>query len=260
MAIDICICGITGRMGTAVTEEILKSYSAKLNIKSGIAKEAGTDYKGVRVYGLEPIALKEVNGIIDFSSPAALLKLVELAAATKNVQFIVSGTTGLNEEQVKQIEETVGKSSLSMILSPNFSPLVNTQIMLCEKAAAVLTKFGYDFGLLDEHHTLKKDAPSGTAKKILAKVSKATGISKINYWHEENRLKEKGTIDVAVLRTGGTPGIHEFRIVGEHGRLTIDSLMYNRSDFAKGAVESLLWLSLHGKEGKLHSFEEVMEL
>ena len=256
----IAISGITGRMGKAIMDEIARGYSNQIQVVLGIAKESGTEVDGIQVVGAEELEnkLEGIDGIIDFSAPEASEKIL-LACAGK-VRFIVSGTTGFSAEQLKAIEKKISGSSSSIMISPNFSPLVNTQILLCEKAAGILSRFGYDFGLVEEHHTKKKDSPSGTAKKIISKVISSANLKGTNYWKEEVRTQEKGKMDVAVMRTGGTPGLHDLRIVGEHGRLSIESLMYSRNDFAKGSIEALLWLSNNGEKGKSHGFEEVLEL
>ncbi len=262
MVLNTLIIGLPGKMGNAILDEVITSYNDKINPVFGIARKNST-HRGIPVYTFEECSdqleksEKGIEAIIDFSSPEALSRAVDLAK-NYEIPFIVSGTTGLGVEQLENIRKEIENSKISMVWSPNFSPLVNLQIALVGLAAKKLIPMGYDIGIIDEHHSMKKDSPSGTTKKIIAEITKNTNIREVNYWKEEFRPKNKNSLDVAVLRIGGTVGLHDVRIIGQNGRLKIETLMYSRKDFAKGALESLLWLKQHGKKGNLYSFNEVL--
>ncbi|MEM3399527.1 MAG: 4-hydroxy-tetrahydrodipicolinate reductase [Candidatus Micrarchaeia archaeon] len=259
----VCILGATGRMGSAVAAEINSNYKGRVEIVAGVTAEPFE--KGAKVAGTNaPLyppselskAIADADCTISFTTPEAEASNVPvIAAAGKN---IVIGTTGMNEAQLSTVRKAIERSKGCAVIASNFSPLVNTQIYLAKRAAEILGPLGYDFGIIEEHHTGKKDAPSGTAKTMANMVIGAKACDKVIYRKEEMRVKEKGELDMCVLRLGGTPGQHELRVVGKHGRLIIESLMYSRSEFASGAIQSALWLAKNGKPGRIYGIAEIL--
>ncbi|MBI4399643.1 4-hydroxy-tetrahydrodipicolinate reductase [Candidatus Micrarchaeota archaeon] len=262
--LGISIFGAGGRMGEAITQEILTNYRNKVALISGLespnSKRIGKNIPGTGIIILSSAsldkALKNVDTTINFTTPEAEIQNIPKIAQAK--KDIILGTTGFTSEQMKIIEDSIVKNKVSAVISPNFSPLVNTQMLLTKKASEILAPLGYDVGLIEEHHTGKKDSPSGTAKKLANIIISTKAANKINYRSEGLKAKEKGELDIGVLRLGGTAGQHEVRIVGTHGRLVIESLMYNRADFAKGAIDAALWLQKNRKPGKIFSMEDVL--
>ena len=263
----ICIFGAAGRMGQTIAAECLSGYAGKIKIVSGVdapnSPGVGKTFAdGAKIFSSNEIdkALKEVDCTLNFTAPEAEVQNVpKIVALGKN---IVVGTTGLTEEQIKTIRQTIEKSKVAAVISPNFSPLVNAQMLLTRRASEILAPLGYDFAIVEEHHTGKKDAPSGTAKKLAQLISNSTNSApkKLVFRQEGLKAKERGELDMAALRLGGSAGQHEVRIVGPAGRLTIESLMYSRADFAKGAIESALWLQKNAKAGKIFSMEDILNL
>jgi 4-hydroxy-tetrahydrodipicolinate reductase len=249
-------------MGTAVAQEAA-AYADRIKIVSGIARdETGRRIAGTNatVYSENDLksALEQADFTMHFSSPQADEALVpRIAALGKNM---VVGTTGFSEHQMNAIRAAIEENKVSAVIAPNYSPLVNAQFILAKRAAEILAPLGYEFGVVEEHHSGKKDSPSGTAKKIAKAVAEASGGKTLRYRAEEVKQKEKNELDMGVLRLGGTPGLHELRVVGAHGRLTIESLMYSRLDFAKGALEALLWLSRNKQPGRIFGMENVLGL
>ncbi|MEM3030667.1 MAG: 4-hydroxy-tetrahydrodipicolinate reductase [Candidatus Micrarchaeia archaeon] len=263
----ICVFGAGGHMGRAVAAEALASYSDRIKIVSALerpnAPELGKSVPGTDVIILSSEGLEEalkvgVDCVVSFSAPNADAAYAPRIAA-KGIDLVI-GTTGFAEEQLRAIEEGVRRSRASAVIAPNFSPLVNAQFYLTREAAKILAPYGYDYGIIEEHHVMKKDAPSGTAKKLAREIVGVGAAREIVYRGEGLRERVKGELDMAVLRLGGTAGEHEVRVVGQHGRLTIGTLMYNRSDFARGALEAALWLQKNRKPGKIFSMEDVMGL
>ncbi|MEM4389783.1 MAG: 4-hydroxy-tetrahydrodipicolinate reductase [Candidatus Micrarchaeia archaeon] len=263
----ICIFGAGGRMGRAVAAEALTSYADRIRVVSAIerpnAPEVGKTVPGTDVLILSSEGLEEalkvgVDCVVSFSAPNADAAYAPRIAA-KGIDLVI-GTTGFSEEQLRAIHEGIKRSRASAVISPNFSPLVNAQFYLTRTAAKILAPYGYDYGIIEEHHIMKKDAPSGTAKKLAREIIGVGAAKEVVYRGEGLREKVRGELDMAVLRLGGTAGEHEVRIVGQHGRLTIGTLMYNRSDFARGALEAALWLEKNREPGRVFSMEDVMGL
>ncbi|MFH1285570.1 MAG: 4-hydroxy-tetrahydrodipicolinate reductase [Candidatus Micrarchaeota archaeon] len=262
--LKIAVFGARGRMGRAVCSEVLINYKGKIELVSGVESESlasgVVEGSGAKVYSARELekALASVDLSIHFASAEADCEAV--CKALSLGKLCVVGTTGFSSEQMKRMKDALAKSRGSLFIAPNFSPLVNVQIMLAKKAAQVLAPLGYDFGVVEEHHVKKLDSPSGTAKKLADAVVEGRGSGKLTYRKEEKRAREKDEVDMAVLRLGGTAGEHEVRIVGEHGRLEINSLMYSRADFARGAIEAALWLAKNAKAGRLFGMSEMLKL
>jgi len=255
----ILVFGALGKMGKAVIDQCLDEY--KLGVVGGVDVSKG-EYRGLKIsISGSPEAkamLKECDVCINFTLPEAEMKNIpEIISAKKD---FVMGTTGFMEEDMEKIRKIVSESASCAIISPNFSPLVNVQMKMTETAVKLLSPMGYNFGLVEEHHNRKKDSPSGTAQKLLKLMLKNGAGERIVYRKEEIKAWEKGDVDSAVLRLGGTAGAHDVRIVGNYGRLEINSLMYSRADFAKGAIESALWLKKNRKNGKIFGFWDVLGL
>ncbi|MBI5229089.1 4-hydroxy-tetrahydrodipicolinate reductase [Candidatus Micrarchaeota archaeon] len=263
--LKVCLVGVCGKMGSTIAGETL-NYKDRVKVVSGV-DVACSDFAaksfnalGARVFtptGLEE-ALREADMSINFSTPAAEIELVpRIARAGKN---IVLGTTGFSEEQTQRIREEIVKNGVSAVISPNFSFLVNTQFYLAQKACELIGNKGYEFGIVEEHHSGKKDSPSGTAKKLAKIISDATGGKKLKFRGEEIGVKEKNDLEMGTLRLGGNPGQHELRIAGPYGKLSIETQMFSRSEFAKGAIESALWLEKNVERGKIFGMEDVLGL
>jgi 4-hydroxy-tetrahydrodipicolinate reductase len=156
-AIRVLINGARGRMGKAVA-----ACAAELpEIAISAQIDAGDDFAG---------AVAECDVVIDFSHHSAL-ELV-LARCTEHHRTLVIGTTGHNDVQIAGIQHAA--KVIPLVYAPNFSIGVNTLFWLTKKAAEILGP-SFDLEVVEMHHRLKKDAPSGTAKRlaeILANVRK----------------------------------------------------------------------------------------
>ncbi len=244
--IRIALIGSTGKMGAAVKQVAQTELPDKIEITCEVSLE-------------KPVLnLKNIDCVISFASPTADLQYICEALSAK-VPCVV-GTTGFTSEQIALFEREVQKNQTSIVLSSNFSPLVNTQVYLAGIAAKLLTPLGYEIGIVDEHHSQKKDAPSGTTRMLAQEIKLNSNYTRENYWLDEKRDKQKHELDVGVMRIGGTPGIHEVRISGKHGRMQIETCMFDRLEFARGALQSVLFLySLREeKTRKIYNFREVM--
>jgi 4-hydroxy-tetrahydrodipicolinate reductase len=195
--------------------------------------------------------------VIDFSLHDATPGVVELCA--KNKKAIVIGTTGHSDSEKSQI--TNHKSQIPMVLASNFSTGVNTLFWLTRKAAEIL---GADFDLevVEMHHRLKKDAPSGTAKslaEILAEVRK----------QQLEKIARHGRVGIVGERTNSEIGINYIRggdVVGDHTvifanngeRIELTHKASSRDTFANGALRAALWV-VKQKPG-LYDMQDVLGL
>ncbi len=260
------IHGICGRMGAAVFTALRER---------GHSLAAGFDREGAPCFGLdagavihaEPVnviigpvdaaGIAACDCVIDFSSPAATPKLLEAAVAAGKP--LVIGTTGFSEDGKRNIEDA--SRSIPVLFSPNMSLGVNLLFRLTEIAAGALSK-DYDVEIFEAHHRLKKDAPSGTAKRLLDIVRSGmdglAGAKELS--GREGIVGERSDDEVAVLsmRGGDIVGEHTVFFVGIGERLELTHRASSRSTLAKGAVAAVEFLS--GRPAGMYSMNDVLGL
>src|SRR4030042_4478025 len=167
----IGVCGICGRMGVSVLQVLMErghDLSAAFDHEkaNGFGSDAGTLVHGNPMnVTIAAINAKDVGasaGIIDFSSPAASMRLLETVREVKKP--LVIGTTGFTAEEKRGIEKAA--RDIPILFSPNMSLGVNLLFKLTEVASRALTT-EYDVEIFEAHHRFKKDAPSGNAQRLL---------------------------------------------------------------------------------------------
>jgi 4-hydroxy-tetrahydrodipicolinate reductase len=240
----IIITGAKGRMGQALV-------SCAKNFRD--LKIAATIDQGDKLGAV----VSKTDVVIDFSSHDATPSIVELCA--KNKKAIVIGTTGHSEKEKAEIGKQ--KSEIPIVLASNFSTGVNTLFWLTRKAAEILGT-DFDLEIVEMHHRLKKDAPSGTAKslaEILAAVRK----------QQLEKVVRHGRVGIVGERTAAEIGIHSVRggdVVGDHTvifanageRLELAHKASSRDTFANGALRAALWV-VKQKPG-LYDMQDVLGL
>ena len=175
---------------------------------------------------------------IDFSTPqAAPENILRLASLGVNV---VSGTTGWYDA-LPRVGESVLAAGTALVWGPNFSIGVNVFFETVGHAARLLSRDpDYEVWGWEIHHAAKKDAPSGTLKK-LAEVVRASGY--------------EGEVNLASNRTGTIPGTHEIGFDSSSDTITLRHTARNRDGFARGALQAARWIS--GKRG-VYEFRQIL--
>jgi 4-hydroxy-tetrahydrodipicolinate reductase len=240
----IIIIGSKGRMGQALIA--CTANFRELEIAGKV--DAGDDLGAI-------IAKSDV--VIDFSSHSATPGVVDLCA--KNKKAVVIGTTGHSDSEKSQIANC--KSQIPMVWSSNFSTGVNTLFWLTRKAAEILGP-GFDLEVIEMHHRLKKDAPSGTAKS-LAEILAAVRELQLE------KAARHGRAGIVGERTAAEIGIHSVRggdVVGDHTvifantgeRVELTHKASSRDTFANGALRAALWV-VKQKPG-LYDMQDVLGL
>ena len=205
--------------------------------------------------------LKAVIGcadvVIDFSSHQATPGLVALCA--EHNKAMVIGTTGHSNEDLSQI--TRFSAHIPMVISSNFSTGVNTLFWLTRKAAEILGP-GFDLEIIEMHHRMKRDAPSGTAK-TLAEI-----LAQVRQQQLENALRH-GRSGIVGERTSAEIGLHSVRggdVVGDHTvifaasgeRVELTHKASSRETFANGALRAAEWV-IKQKPGR-YDMQDVLGL
>ncbi len=240
--IKICIVGSKGRMGQAIAEQATEAghqVVSKVDIGDDIAAGVAT-----------------ADCVIDFSFHSATESVFEAAAA--NGTAIVCGTTGHSQEERKRLEAIA--SGTPTIWAGNFSIGVNLLCYLVEKAAAALP-LDYNAEIVEMHHRLKKDAPSGTALMLAESVLGSRGLS-----HQDLRHGREGVVGERTQREVGMHSLRGGDVVGDHTvifselgeRLELTHKASDRTIFARGAVRAAAWLV--GKKPGLYSIREALGL
>lgn len=195
--------------------------------------------------------------VIDFTSKTSTMEHAKLAAAYKNP--LVIGTTGLSVEEKSQIAEYAKETPIMM--SPNMSVGVNVLLDILPKLTAMLGD-EYDTDLMEIHHNLKKDAPSGTALRLAEAVAEGKGkkLEDVVCYHREGIIGErpKDEIGIQTLRGGDVVGVHTVYYMGSGERIEITHHAHSRENFANGALRAARWLSTQ-KAGKLYSMHDVLK-
>lgn len=243
--IRIGVCGATGKMGQIILERINQFNGCTLSCT--FAKKNN----------LEELSefCKHSDVIIDFSSSELLEKLLECSMIYKNK--LVIGTTGLTEYQFSLLDEAA--KDLSILYSANMSLGANLLAAMAAKLATIFDN-NYDVEILDYHHRMKKDAPSGTAIMVGQEIANARGTDFSKYAvfdRSKNGLRQKGQIGIASIRGGAVHGEHEVLFLGDNQVFTIKHQALSRESFADGAIQAALWLS--AKPAGFYSMRDIYE-
>jgi 4-hydroxy-tetrahydrodipicolinate reductase len=239
----IGIIGSNGRMGHAL----------------GVAiAEAGETLAGGIDQGGDPLALaRGCDVLVDFSSPHALEANLDAAMAAGIP--IVIGTTGLEERHHWLCDSAA--QTIPVLQTGNTSLGVTLLAHLVREAASRLGE-DWDVEIVETHHRMKVDAPSGTALLLGEAAASGRGIT-LGDHSERGRdgitgRREVGAIGFASLRGGSVAGDHTVHFLSDNERLSLSHLAENRSIFAKGAVRAAQWLT--GKPTGRYAMPDVLGL
>ena len=232
---NIIITGCSGKMGASVINAA--SGRDDVNIAAGvdIAAPVNADFE----YAKDFSALTaEADVIVDFSNPAVLSSMLEYAQAKKLP--VVICTTGFSDEQLKMIDEA--SKNIPIFRSGNMSLGINLIIELAKKASAVLVD-GFDIEIIEQHHNLKLDAPSGTALMIADAVKEVKTDAEYVYdRHSYRKKRDKREIGIHSVRGGNIVGEHEIIFAGQDEILKISHSARSKTVFAVGALNAAVFL------------------
>jgi 4-hydroxy-tetrahydrodipicolinate reductase len=260
--LKVLVTGAAGKMGKTnikvITENKDCTLSGAVEFKDSpyIGQDAGL-LAGVGNLNI-PIKssiteyVRDCDVIIDFSAVSALQLNVE--AAVKNNCALVIGTTGISDKDQALVQEA-GKS-IPVIWAPNFSVGVNLMAKLCRLAAEVLDK-GFDVEIVEAHHKMKKDSPSGTAIQLLNVLKDAYHTNDIVYGREGlTGERPENQIGVSAVRGGDVVGDHTVYFLGIGERVEITHKASTRETFARGALRAAQYIVKKGKG--LYTMKDVL--
>jgi len=251
--INAVVTGAAGRMG----QRIINLLSTEEDIRLSAALErSGHPLIGQDVFPLAALpagkqpapivddlaaALKDGDVLIDFTQPAP--SLASIRACAEQGKPIVVGTTGFSPEHLAEIERHAHK--IPCMLSPNMSIGVNLCFKILAEIAATIGN-DYDMEIIEAHHNLKKDAPSGTAMKMAQIIAQAVNrdLGKTAVYARRGMIGErsKQEIGIQTVRAGDIVGEHTVMFAGTGERIEITHRAHSRDTFAAGAIRAAKWI------------------
>ncbi|MBN1905661.1 MAG: 4-hydroxy-tetrahydrodipicolinate reductase [Deltaproteobacteria bacterium] len=265
--VNIIVAGAAGRMGIRIINIINETEGVILNgtfehpdnpmIGQDAGQTAGIGAKGIKISNSLDDIITTGDVIIDFTIPSATIENVKKASAAGKA--IVIGTTGISEDEIKEIRRSSEK--IPVVLAPNMSIGVNVMFKIAAEMAKLLGN-DFDMEIVEAHHRLKKDAPSGTAIGLAKKLAEATGrdLSKTAVYSRHGMIGQRTNDEIGIqtVRAGDITGDHTVLFGGIGERLELTHRAHNRDNFAKGAVMAAKWI-INKKPG-LYDMQDVLGL
>ena len=246
----IVVTGASGRMGQMLVRTITASGKARL---VGCVERAGHDWVGRDIgeamggaaLGVtvtdDPLeAFAKAQAVIDFTAPAATVEFAALAAQARAVHVI--GTTGLEAAHLAKIDAAARHAVI--VRAGNMSLGVNLLVRLTQKIAAALDE-DWDVEIVEAHHRMKVDAPSGTALMLGKAAADGRGV-KLEDVTDSGRdgitgARKRGNIGFAAVRGGDVVGEHDVIFAADGERVVLRHIATDRAIFARGALRAALW-------------------
>lgn len=262
--LNTVITGITGRMGSTLVRLVRDDAEMQL---SGATERAGSPAVGldaglatklgaleVQVVDSLEKALKGAQAVVDFTSAEASLEHARICAE-KGVGLVV-GSTGFSAEAKAKMAAFAQR--IPIVMAPNMSVGVNLVIQVAGQLAKVLGE-SFDVEIVETHHKMKKDAPSGTALRLAEEVAKALGRTSEDFvMAREGQVGErtKNEIGIQTLRGGDVVGEHTVFFFGEGERVELTHRATSRDQFGRGALRAAKWVA--GKKPGLYDMMDVL--
>ena len=246
----IVITGASGRMGQMLVKALAGSDRAKLVgcvVRSGhawIGRDIGACMGGADLGVLVTDDALEVfaraQAVIDFTNPTATVEFAKLAAQARAVHVI--GTTGLEAEHQAKLE--LAAHHAVIIQAGNMSLGVNLLTRLTQKVAAALDT-DWDVEIVEAHHRMKVDAPSGTALMLGQAAAEGRGVAleqaKVSGRDGITGARARGSIGFSAIRGGDIVGEHDVIFAADGERIVLRHIATDRTIFARGALRAALW-------------------
>lgn len=261
----LVVVGAGGRMGRMLVKTVAETEGAVLAAAIGragsplLGKDAG-ELAGIGALGVpltdDPLAaFIKADGVLDFTAPAATVGYAGLAAQARIVHVV--GTTGLSDDDLARLQAAARHALI--VRSGNMSLGVNLLAALVRRVARTLGE-DFDIEILEMHHRMKVDAPSGTALLLgeAAAEGRAVALKERSVRVRDGHTgpRNPGDIGFATLRGGTVVGDHSVIFAGPGERIELAHRAEDRGIFARGAVRAALWG--RGRKPGLYSMADVL--
>ncbi len=252
--VRVAVTGAGGRMGREVIEAAVVRGGVTVAFavnRSGTAPVAGVDVASADRLD-ELLTTREPDVLVDFTGPDSAARYVE-ACASAGVP-VVTGTTGFDSSGTERLR--AASREVPLLKASNFARGVAALRRAVREAVAAVP--GYDVELTETHHNGKRDAPSGTAKTILADVeSVREDLDERVHGREGEAPRRAGEIGVHARRAGDVTGEHEVLLAGNRETLSLTHRAGDRGVFAEGALDAAVWLV--GREPGRYDVDDVLD-
>jgi 4-hydroxy-tetrahydrodipicolinate reductase len=261
------VTGAGGRMGGRIVTLIAETAGIELAgaierkghplIGRDVGEGLGLGRTGVLIGDDLAGAIECGDVVIDFTSHDVSAGHLEIVSAKKKA--IVIGSTGFTPAELKRAEQLSG--SVRCVLAPNMSVGVNVLFKVLADVAGILGE-DYDVEIVEAHHHLKKDAPSGTALKMAQVIAESLGrdLEQVGIYSRKGMIGErtKQEIGIQTLRAGDIVGEHTVIFGGMGERLEFIHRAHSRDNFARGAIRAALWLV--SRDNGIYDMQDVLGL
>lgn len=265
--IKAIVTGAAGRMGSRIVSSIRETEGIELSgalERAGnlaIGKDAGIfsggAMSGVSITSSLEQIVDQGDVVVDFTAAEASLE--NLKIVSKAGKAIVIGSTGFTPAQIEEVKKHC--KDIPCVVSANMSVGVNVMLKVLRDTARILGD-DYDVEIVEAHHRLKKDAPSGTALMMARCLTDALGrdLEEVGVYARHGIIGErtKKEIGIQTIRGGDIVGDHTVMFAGAGERLEFIHRAHTRDNFAKGAVRAALWVV--GKKPGLYDMQDVLGL
>lgn len=249
--VKIIMHGCNGKMGQMISGLI--ASDPEIEIAAGV--DAFDDGRNpYPVFQSVEQCNVEADVVIDFSTAAAVDGL--LAFCVEKKMPCVLCTTGLSEEQLQKVQEAAGTTAI--LKSANMSLGINMLLKLLKEAAGILVPAGFDVEIVEKHHKLKLDAPSGTALALADSINEELK-NEYEYVYDRSARREQRPekeIGISAVRGGTIVGDHDVIFAGADEVVTFSHAAYSKAVFGKGAIQAAKFLA--GKPAGLYDMSDVI--
>lgn len=250
--VKVIMHGCNGKMGQVITKLIEEDAVAEIVAGVDVSDHIQNSYP---VYQRLSDCSEDADVVIDFASAKAVDGLLDFCAE-RQIPCVLC-TTGLSKEQLVHVEEASKK--VAVLRSANMSVGVNLLMKLLKEASPILADAGFDIEIVEKHHNLKVDAPSGTAIALADSINDAFE-EKYEYVYDRSARREKRPakeIGISAVRGGTIVGDHDVIFAGADEVITFSHRAYSKTVFGKGAVQAAKYLA--GKGAGLYNMSDVIE-
>jgi len=256
--IRVVVCGACGRMGRLIVRQVAGQKDMRLvgAVEAPGAGEIGSDageLAGVGKLGVPVTGAEKLHELLASQRPDVLVDFTNAASAVENVRraaeagvSVVVGTTGFTGEQREAMEGAIRKNGIRAVISPNMSVGVNVFFKAVEETARMLGR-EYEVEIVEVHHVHKRDAPSGTAKRVAQIVAGVLG-------------KRDDEIKIRSIREGEVVGDHTVIFSGQNDRIEITHRALSRETFAAGVIKAIRYVFREAPPGKICDMQDVLGL
>lgn len=250
--VKIIMHGCNGKMGQVITDIVKNDEGSEIVAGIDVSNHIQNEYP---VFASIKDCNVQADVVIDFAAAVAVDDLLDYCVEKKLP--VVLCTTGLSEEQLAKVEEA--EKQTAVLKSANMSLGVNMLLRLLQDAVKTLAPAGFDVEIVEKHHNLKLDAPSGTALALADSINEAMD-NKYEYVYDRSQVRQRRDakeLGISAVRGGTIVGEHEVIFAGTDEVIEFKHTAYSKAIFAKGAVQAAKFLA--GKAAGHYDMRDVID-